>query len=925
MQDASKTKAQLIEELRQLRAEAAASTGRENEEALNRYKLLFDNISDLAYICDDRGNILFVNKIFEPLSGHKPEEIIGKPFAPLFDEQNLAIAMDAYQRTLQGESPAFELAFSDTGIQCEYHNSPVRDAAGNIIGAMGVARDVTERKAAEQALKESERAFSSLVTNLPGMVYRCLNDRNWTLEFVSSGCLELTGYPVADFTERRTVAYGKDVIHPADQDGVWNTTQAALDEKRSFTLTYRILTADGREKWVWEQGSGVFNADGELQALEGFIRDITGRKQTEDALLEAKEKFQALVESSSDWIWEVDENGVYTYASPKVRELLGYEPEEVVGKTPFHLMRPEEAERVGKLFGEIIRKQEPFSGLENHNLHRDGHPVVLETSGVPVFDQSGRFSGYRGIDRDITERKQAEQALQESEEKFRSLFDLASDGIFILDLEGNLIDFNRAAHERLGYTKAEMLAMHITEVDTPEASVKVPKRITELKQYGHVQFESIHRKKNGVPMPVEVSARIIDLTGKKVVLAIARDVSERKQAEEKLHHHQNQLEETIAERTRELVIARDQAEEADRAKSAFLANMSHELRTPLNAIIGFSEMMHEGVAGKLSAAQKQCTSDILDSGLHLLALINDILDLSKIEADSMPLEPAECSPRDIVAASIRMLRQKAYQHAIEITQDVAPELDVIVADERKIKQVLFNLISNAVKFTPDGGRIAVKVEAMDGDSVAFSVHDSGIGISREEMPRLFQPFTQLGPTITKTYEGSGLGLALSRKLVEMHGGRFRVTSEPGRGSTFTFTLPRIAVKRKPVVDTATHMLTWEYVLRHIGFIKDYHDREKLKFGLLHIAPDPDSPVADDATLAAALKKTIRQHEILGHGKQPGSYYAILMDADRERVQKALTRHRKAFEQQGLAAEFTALIYPDDGSDLELLLNRLESA
>lgn len=321
----------------------------------------------------------------------------------------------------------------------------------------------------------------------------------------------------------------------------------------------------------------------------------------------------------------------------------------------------------------------------------------------------------------------------------------------------------------------------------------------------------------------------------------------------KLEGYSGELEEKIRERTKEiektnteleilneeLIRHRTEAEEAkltaekaNKAKSEFLANMSHELRTPLNAIIGFSDLLHEGMAGSLTEQQKEFVNDILESGRHLLSLINDILDLSKIEAGKMELELSEFSVKELLAGSLVMFKERAMKHNIKLGIEIEEDTGHITADQRKIKQVVFNLISNAIKFTADGGIVSLKAWRIDGkkvrdmksglyedacliisdpknfsfsnfpsittakttepfdrDFVAVSVTDAGTGISREDIGRLFQPFEQLDTMITKRAEGTGLGLHLCKELVELHSGIIWAESEPGKGSRFTFAIP----------------------------------------------------------------------------------------------------------------------------------------
>jgi signal transduction histidine kinase len=231
-----------------------------------------------------------------------------------------------------------------------------------------------------------------------------------------------------------------------------------------------------------------------------------------------------------------------------------------------------------------------------------------------------------------------------------------------------------------------------------------------------------------------------------------------------------------------------QLEIANRHKSEFLANMSHELRTPLNAVIGFSEVLLERMFGEINPKQEEYLQDILSSGKHLLSLINDILDLSKIEAGRMELE---AQPFDLPAAldnALTLIRERAARNSIGLVVHVDPGIGEIMADERKIKQVLLNLLSNAVKFTPEGGKITMSA-ALNGAAVEVSVADTGIGIAAEDQQAIFEEFRQVGSDYARKREGTGLGLALARRLVELHGGRLAVASEPGKGSTFTFTIP----------------------------------------------------------------------------------------------------------------------------------------
>jgi signal transduction histidine kinase len=243
----------------------------------------------------------------------------------------------------------------------------------------------------------------------------------------------------------------------------------------------------------------------------------------------------------------------------------------------------------------------------------------------------------------------------------------------------------------------------------------------------------------------------------------------------------NRMNDEVGRLTRELATA-------NRHKSEFLTNMSHELRTPLNAVIGFSEVLEQGMVGPLNERQAEFARDIRESGKHLLALINDILDLAKVEAGRMELDRSEYDLPDSLRSALALVRERASRHRIALSLDVADDVGAIVADERKVRQVVLNLLSNAVKFTPDGGRVAVSARRSDG-AVEIAVADTGVGIAPEDQAAVFEEFRQVGADASRRQEGTGLGLALARRFVELHGGTIRLASKPGEGSTFTFTLP----------------------------------------------------------------------------------------------------------------------------------------
>ncbi len=382
------------------------------------------------------------------------------------------------------------------------------------------------------------------------------------------------------------------------------------------------------------------------------------------------------------------------------------------------------------------------------------------------------------------EQKWADEALRESESRYRNLFDYANDSIFILDPQtGKFLDVNENAAMRLGYSRAELLQLSTADISAAGGGGQTSQRegmLNEkpdgaLDENGGAIFETVHRKKNGAEMPVEISRRLLDHGGRRVFLSISRDITERKRTQAELQQ------------------ARDTAERASRAKSEFLANMSHELRTPLNAIIGFAQVLQEQVFGKLENRQAEYAGDILDSGRHLLDLINDILDFSKIEAGKLELESAVFNLEETLVSVAKMFQRHAEKKGLGFDYHADPDVPkYILGDALRIRQVLLNLLNNAVKFTRKGSirfEVGVRKRGGNGPRLGIRISDTGIGIDRGKLAAIFDSFAQADNSTARQFGGSGLGLAISKRLVEMMKGRISVESAPGKGSVFDFDLP----------------------------------------------------------------------------------------------------------------------------------------
>ena len=390
-----------------------------------------------------------------------------------------------------------------------------------------------------------------------------------------------------------------------------------------------------------------------------------------------------------------------------------------------------------------------------------------------------------------------------SEANYREFLESAPDALLLINRAGAILFVNAQAESLFGYTRAELLGVSI-EMLLPEqfrarhvehrAGYCTSPRFRPMGScmglYGV--------RKDGTELPVDISLSYQQTENGLVVLAAIRDVTERKDFEMK-------LETTVEDRTRELRAVNAQLESASRHKSEFLAHMSHELRTPLNAILGFAELLRDQSYGPLSAKQDRYVGHIHSSGKHLLALINDLLDLSKVEAGKIELRPETFAFHEALTAALTEVRPQADAKRLELELHLDENLLTITADPVRFTQIVLNLLSNAVKFTPEGGTVTVTARIgssegsrldpppstlYPGEFVEIAVQDTGIGIKAEDLLKLFQPFTQLETPFVKLSQGTGLGLALTKRLVELHGGQIVAASEgPDRGSTFTVRLP----------------------------------------------------------------------------------------------------------------------------------------
>jgi len=371
---------------------------------------------------------------------------------------------------------------------------------------------------------------------------------------------------------------------------------------------------------------------------------------------------------------------------------------------------------------------------------------------------------------EILEHQKIEHSLKKSEEKYRSLVESTDDSVYMVDWDCNYLYVNPKHMARLGigdYRGRGYWDCHFsTETDIFKKSVRRVYETGKPEQYEH-EYRGKWFMRSLSPLKEPETKKVVAVT------VLSSDITVRKKVEE------------IRNENERLIIA-------NRSKSEFIANMSHELRTPLNSIIGFSELLKQKMRGELNKKQERYVENVLNSSRFLLNLINDILDISKVEAGKIELIIERVSVPIVISETLTLLKERASQNKVELVKELDPELDFIEADKQRVKQILFNLLNNAIKFSKTEGGIVKVISKKEGNTAMISICDTGIGLREEDLGKLFKEFEQISPEITRKYGGTGLGLAISKKLVELHGGNIIVESEYGEGSTFTFTLPLVS-------------------------------------------------------------------------------------------------------------------------------------
>jgi len=485
--------------------------------------------------------ITYSNQVVKTLLGYTPDEIVGRSLLSLLAEPDVGKCRTLFDRAVEtGEPVSNAITHFRTKAskirKIELSCVLVFDAENRLAGFRGIARDITDHASAERTAQEAEANYRVLVENSQTGIFIV---QNGILVYANPTICELMGYPSEEVLGTSIMRY----VHSEDAVGLATYEQRRIAGEAVPThYAARGITKSGDVRY-FEFRASVIGFGGAPAVLLNAV-DITESRNTQDALRKSEQEYRDLVEDISDWVWQVDENAVYTYASRRIHDLLGYEPEEVLGKSAFDLMPPDDAKRIAKELQPVWDKHEPFTLLENPMVHRDGHIVWVETSGEPIFDEQNVFRGYRGIDRDITERKQAEAAIRASEEQYKTLFDNSPLPLWVFSLEDlTFLAVNEAMLSHYGYAKEELIGKSIMDIRSPEEAARLSEHIENTRRHGfNVGGIWKHIKKDGTLIDVEITSHTLEWQGERAVMILANDVTERLQAEEQLRRTTSEME-----------------------------------------------------------------------------------------------------------------------------------------------------------------------------------------------------------------------------------------------------------------------------------------------------------------------------------------------------------------------------------------------
>jgi PAS domain S-box-containing protein len=759
---------------------------RQSEE---RHRNIIETMEESYYELDLKGNFTQVNdKVVRDL-GYTKEELIGTNSQQYRDGKNEEKIYQHYNELYKTGKTirALEVVYvSKKGIPRTYEltASLIRDAHGKPIGFRGVSRDVTERKQMEEALRQSEEQYRTIIETMQEGYFEI--DLKGSYTFANQALCKRQGYSKDELIGMNNRQF-------QDETNAQKAYQAFHEVYRTGepnkTLEMETIGKDGTKRISEVSVSLIRDAQGKPIGFRGISHDITERKQIEEALRQNEERYRTIVETMYDGYFEVDLAGNFTFVNDAQCRMTGSSRERLIGKNNREYTTKEEAKQLYEAFSGVYKTGEPIKGYAFEFIKKDGTKAFNEISVFLIRDAQGKPIGFRGMSRDVTERKLAEEALRQSEEKYRNILENMLEGYTELDLKGNFTLVNDKVVRDLGYTKEELVGTNSQQYRNGKNEEEIYQAYNELYKTGEPirALEVEYISKEGTKMIYELSASLIrNAEGKPIGFrGVSRDVTERKKAEEQLKRYAAELERSNEEvKNFAYIVSHDL-----RVPLVNLKGYTSELRTALGVIgANFDAALPHLIDEKRSEVAMALHEDvpealefITNSVSRMDSFINAILILSRLGRQNLKPEPIDMNA--VVQKTMEIMSHQIKERGIEVIVGSLPQ---VVADRTSMEQIIGNILSNAVKYTdPERPcRIEVAAEAHDGETI-FTIRDTGRGITQEDMHKVFAPFRRAGKQDT---QGEGMGLAYVQTLVRRHGGRIWCESEPGKGTTFTFTI-----------------------------------------------------------------------------------------------------------------------------------------
>ncbi|MFW6145089.1 MAG: PAS domain S-box protein, partial [Candidatus Natronoplasma sp.] len=621
--------------------------------------------------------------------------------------------------------------------------APLYDEDGNFDGMVATIDDVTEEVEKTRELEESRRRLKTLMDNIPGIAYRCLNDRDWTMKFISDGCEELTGYDPEEFIGEEGLVFA-DIIHPEDRDYIWREVQNAAEEERPYELEYRIETSDGEERWVWEQGEVVDS--GEEEFLEGMIMDINERKRMEKRVKRERDRAQRYLETAEVMMVTIDPKGKVIQANKKACEVLGCDKEEIIGEDWFENFIPkDQREELRGTHGGFIERGEIEDGYHgNPVITKDGEEKMVEWSNNIIRDEGGEVIGTLSSGRDITEAEKRREEVKRSEERYRRLFESAQDGILILDVDTGVIkDANPYIQDILGYSEEELIGKKIWEIGGFHNIAEDKKKFEELVGKGYVRYDDLPlRSKEGREVPVEFISNTYEVKGEIVAQCNIREISERKKVEEREEYLHSLL--------------------------------RHDIKNKVQLIDGYFSLLEDTDLPEEARSSVEKGKNMTKNTMDLIEKVRKLRELGEEEI-------IEVDMNSVLSSVLSNYEKQMKSEGIDVDVE---RVECRVKGGSLLEEVFHNLIENSIRHS-NCSELSIQIKEIE-DECRVIFEDDGKGIPDDVKEKIFDKGFKKGENA-----GSGLGMYLAKEIVESYGGSVEVKDSEMGGARFDVRLKKI--------------------------------------------------------------------------------------------------------------------------------------